>query len=228
MIPLTKYGMPQVLVYPLISLLLMVATIALGQYMTAWAMWLILITAFIVLIWQLSFFRDPKRIVPVGDDFLISPADGKITVAEVVEDDRFDGGKAFRVSIFLSVFNVHINRMPAKCTVEGIAYKPGKFINALDADCTKVNEANEITVRMTAKPAVKILIRQVSGAIARRIVCAAEIGQSFDCGEKFGMIKFGSCTEVYLPAIEGLNCLVKPGDKVKAGLTKLIEFKNQD
>jgi len=220
--------MPQVLIYPLISLLLIIATVALGRYMTAWAMWLILITTFIVLIWQLSFFRDPKRIVPTGDNFLISPADGKITVAEIVEDDRFEGGKAFRVSIFLSVFNVHINRMPAKCTVEDITYKPGKFINALDADCTKVNEANEITVRMAEKPAVKILIRQVSGAIARRIVCDAKVGQSFDCGEKFGMIKFGSCTEMYLTPLEGLNCLVKPGDNVKAGLTKIIEFKNQD
>ncbi|MFI4911072.1 MAG: phosphatidylserine decarboxylase [Sedimentisphaeraceae bacterium JB056] len=224
MIPITKYGFPQVVVYPLITIVLMIIIFCLKKYMPQPVMWTLFSIAAIIFIWELSFFRDPPRKVPTGNDFLISPADGKITVAEVVDDERFEGGKAFRISIFLSVFNVHVNRMPAKCVVENITYKPGKFINALDADCAKVNEANEVTVRMLNEPGYKLIIRQVSGAIARRIVCDAMEGDEFECGQKFGMIKFGSCTEIYMPAGDNFKCLVKPGDKVRAGLNKLIEF----
>ncbi len=224
MIPITRYGLPQVAVYPLATLAVIIIIFAMKGVMPIWLFHAIEAILLIVLVWELSFFRDPYRIVPAGDNFLISPADGKVTSAEIVEDDRFEGGKAFRVSIFLSVFNVHVNRMPGKCVVEDITYKPGKFINAMDPNCSKVNEANEINVRMLEKPGYKLIIRQVSGAIARRIVCEAKAGDKFDCGQKFGMIKFGSCTELYMPAEKGFKCLVAPGDKVKAGLTKLIEF----
>jgi phosphatidylserine decarboxylase len=224
MIPITKYGMPQVLVYPLITFAVWAVVFYLRGRIPSPVAWTLLILIAIVLIWELSFFRDPPRTVPQGEDFLISPADGKITVAEIVDDERFEGGKAFRISIFLSVFNVHVNRMPAKCRVEDITYKPGKFINALDAECAKVNEANEIMLSLTDRPGCKLLLRQVSGAIARRIVCKAQIGEQFECGQKFGMIKFGSCTEIYMSQTQGFKCLVKPGDKVKAGLDKLIEF----
>jgi phosphatidylserine decarboxylase len=224
MIPITKYGFPQVVIYPLITFAVMVVIFFLRGHILTPVVWTLLSVIAIVLIWELSFFRDPPRKVPQGDDFLISPADGTITVAEQVDDDRFEGGKAFRISIFLNIFNVHINRMPAKCRIENITYKPGKFINALNDQCAKVNEANEVTVKMLTKPGYTLLIRQVSGAVARRIVCDAMEGQEFECGQKFGMIKFGSCTEIYMPFDRGYKCLVKPGDKVKAGLDKVIEF----
>ncbi len=228
MIPITRYGLPQVAVYPLATLAIIIAVFAFRCAMPIWLFRSIEVILVVVLIWELSFFRDPPRIVPAGSDFLISPADGKVTSAGVVDDERFEGGKAFRITIFLSVFNVHVNRMPGKCVVEDITYKPGKFINAMDPECSKVNEANEVTVRMLEKPGYKLIIRQVSGAIARRIVCEAKVGEKFDCGQKFGMIKFGSCTELYMPAEKGVKCMVSPGDKVKAGLTKLIEFKQQE
>lgn len=228
MMTLTKYGLPQVAIYPLATLAIIIIVFVFRGIMPIWLFRAIEAVLIVVLLWELSFFRDPSRKVPAGSDFLISPADGKITSAEVIEDRRFEGGKAFRISIFLSVFNVHINRMPAKCVVEDITYKPGKFINAMDPECSKVNEANEVTVKMLEKPGYKLIIRQVSGAIARRIVCRAAVGDIFDCGSQFGMIKFGSCTELYLPAADGYKCMVKPGDKVKAGLTKLVVFEQQE
>ena len=223
MIPITKYGMPQVLVYPLLTIVIMVAVYFSKKCLPATAFWAIEAVVFIFLIWTMSFFRDPPRCVPQGNDFLVSPADGKITAAEIVDDERFEGGKAFKITIFLSVFNVHINRMPCKCTVENILYKPGKFINAMDPNCTKVNEANDVTIRSTDGYG-KMIIRQISGAIARRIVCDAKNGQEFQSGQKFGMIKFGSCTELYFSCENSFKCVVAPGDKVKAGATKLIEF----
>lgn len=223
MIPITKYGMPQVLLLPVITIFIMIAVFFSKKCLPCAVFWAIEAIAFIFLIWALSFFRDPTRQIPSGSNFLVSPADGKITAAGIVDDERFEGGKAFKVTIFLSVFNVHINRMPCKCTVEDITYKPGKFINALNSECTKVNEANDVTIN-SSDGYGKMIIRQISGAIARRIVCDAKIGQQFECGEKFGMIKFGSCTELYFSNENDFECVVSVGDSVKAGTTKLIEF----
>ena len=128
------------------------------------------------------------------------------------------------MDIFLSVFNVHINRMPCAARVEKITYKPGQFINALDKNCGKVNESNNLLLTRTAGPADRLLLRQIAGAIARRIVCDASEQQTFTAGQQFGMIKFGSRTELYLPVRENAKILVKVGDKVKAGLTGLVRY----
>jgi phosphatidylserine decarboxylase len=180
---------------------------------------------FAVLIWMLSFFRDPRREIPFDERVLLSPADGTITDISEVEDPDL-GGKALRIGMFLSVFNVHLNRMPCSARVESIRYKKGRFINAMSAESGRINESNEIVMTRLNEPRDRLLVRQVSGAIARRIVCKAEPGREYAQGFAFGMIKFGSRTELYLPCAEGsYDVTVKIGDKVRAGLSPLIVYK---
>lgn len=221
-IPITKYGRPQVVVFPAIILVIMAVL----------AVWLkggaVLACAEVILVlvlgWVLAFFRDPHRNIPSDEDVLLSPADGKITDIETVDEPNFIEGKAVRIGIFLNIFNVHINRMPCAARVENITYKPGKYKNAMSPESARVNEANEIAIVKLDSPCDKLLVRQISGAIARRIVCAAAEGQEFAGGAKFGMIKFGSRTELYLPAREGVKCIAQIGDKVKAGTTILVRY----
>jgi phosphatidylserine decarboxylase len=180
---------------------------------------------FVVLVWMLSFFRDPRREIPFNENTLLSPADGTITDICEVEDQDL-GGKALRIGMFLSIFNVHLNRMPCSARVESVRYKEGQFINAMSAESGRINESNEIVITRLAEPRERLLVRQVSGAIARRIVCKAEPGQEYAQGFAFGMIKFGSRTELYLPCAEGsYDVMVKIGDKVRAGLSPLIVYK---
>jgi phosphatidylserine decarboxylase len=222
-IPITKYGLPQVVVYPGLCVLAMAAAIVLAAANTS-VFWVLEAVLAIVLIWMLSFFRDPKRNVPLDEKLLISPADGTISDIEEVDEPNFIGGRAKRIGIFLSIFNVHINRTPCRVRVENITYRKGAFINAMNPQSSKVNESNNIAMTRLSAPSERLLVRQISGAIARRIVCDAEKGQEFSGGEIFGMIKFGSRTELYLPAETSAKILVKKGDKVKAGLTILAKY----
>ena len=220
-IPLTKYGLPQVLVFPAVVLMLMVvAGMAPGGYLF-WAAELVLL---MVLVWLLAFFRDPEREVPSDKNILLSPADGAISDIEVVDETSVIGGRALRIGIFLNIFNVHINRTPCAVRIDKITYKKGRFKNAMNPESARVNESNDIAMTRLDDPADRLLVRQISGAIARRIVCQAKPEQDFAGGERFGMIKFGSRTELYLPFREELKPLVKVGDKVKAGLTVFIKY----
>jgi phosphatidylserine decarboxylase len=222
-IPITKYGLPQVVIYPGLCALLMI----LSGFVAFWSQglcWFLEIILGLVLIWMLSFFRDPKRTIPQGNNLILSPADGTITEVQVVDDQEFMGGPATRIGIFLSIFNVHLNRAPCRVRIEKIDYHKGSFINAMDPNCGKVNESNDLGMVKLDEPKEKLFVRQISGAIARRIVCDAEKGQEFSGGEIFGMIKFGSRTELYLPAQSNAKILVKKGDKVKAGLTILAKY----
>jgi len=222
---LTKYGWPQVVVFPVVALSLM--AILAASTMGSVAPWVI-ITAeallFVVLIWVLMFFRDPQRCCPADRDLLLAPADGKITDIEEVEDDGFIGGPALRIGIFLSLFDTHINRAPCNVRVEAITYKEGRHRNAMNPQSGRVNESNALGLVRTDSPQDKLIIRQISGAIARRIVCDTAEGRELTGGQKFGMLKFGSRTELYAPVRHELTCLVQIGDKVKAGLTPLIKY----
>jgi len=222
-IPITKYGLPQVVIYPGLCILAMLLSIFIA-FFSIGLFWFLEVVFAIVLIWMLSFFRDPVRQIPVGDDLILSPADGTITEVEVVDEPDVMGGPAVRVGIFLSVFNVHLNRTPCAVKIENINYRKGAFINAMDANCGKINESNNITMVRLNEPKEKIYVRQISGAIAKRIVCDAQKGQEFAGGQIFGMIKFGSRTELYLPAQTTAKFLVKKGDKVKAGITILAKY----
>jgi len=234
-IPLTKYGLPEVLVYPAVVAGLMIVLGLVGvAFLPGWAVASIEITLAGVAVWVLSFFRDPQRPPDLiggvqADDpdiigTLLAPADGRITDVELVQENEFIGASALRIGIFLSIFDTHINRSPCNARVEKVHFKPGKYKNAADPRSGQVNESNDLDLVRTDSPRDKLVVRQISGAIARRIVCQAREGQELAAGEKFGMIKFGSRTELYVPIREDLKCLVKIGDKVKAGLTPLVRY----
>jgi len=221
-IPLTKYGWPQVVVFPLIVVIAMIICL-LARLPSRVAILAEVILA-VILIWILSFFRDPHRQAPQDENILLAPADGRITAIEAVEENDFIGGPAIKFAIFLSIFDVHINRAPCNVKVERIIYKKGLCKNAMNPLSGQLNESNDLVMVRTDSPQDRLLVRQISGAIARRIVCAAGEGQKLAGGERFGMIKFGSRTELYLAARENAKPLVKAGDKVKAGLTPLVRY----
>jgi phosphatidylserine decarboxylase len=187
-----------------------------------WAVVLVEAVLAAVLTWALMFFRDPHREVPHDEALLLAPADGKIMDIEQVEEGDFIGGPALRVGIFLSIFNSHINRAPCEARVERITYRRGKYLNAMNPLAGKVNESNAIALVRPNQD--RLIVRQVSGAIARRIVCAAREGQRLARGERFGMIKFGSRTELYLPLRGNVECMVRVGDTVKAGVTPVARY----
>ncbi|MDR2718806.1 MAG: phosphatidylserine decarboxylase [Treponema sp.] len=222
-IPITKYGLPQVLVYPAVTLVLMILLfVFLPRGIALAAAETILVAVFV---WMLMFFRDPRRDIPLDENTLLSPADGTITDIAETENPEL-GGKALRIGMFLSIFNVHLNRMPCSVRVESVHYKKGRFKNAMSPESGRINESNEVLMTRLAEPRDRLLVRQVSGAIARRIVCTAEPGQEYAQGFAFGMIKFGSRTELYIPLQEGkYDVTVKIGDKVRAGISPLIVYK---
>lgn len=224
-IPLTKYGWPQVVIFPAIVLAAMAVSLRVSVlFLPAWVIISIEVIFGVAFIWVLLFFRDPYRDVPADKNLLLAPADGKVTDIEIVDENDFIGQKALRIGIFLTIFDVHINRAPCNVKVERITYKPGKHKNAANPQSGRVNESNDLVMVRTDSPKDRLIVRQISGAIARRIVCAATEGQELSGGEKFGMIKFGSRTELYVPARENAKCLVKVADKVKAGLTPLVKY----
>jgi phosphatidylserine decarboxylase len=222
---LTKYGWPQVILYPALTVFVMVICSFTGiVLLPVWVTVVVELLLFAVLIWILFFFRDPYRECPSENGVLLSPADGRITDIEVTEENDFIGGSALRLGIFLSIFDVHINRAPCNVRVEKITYKEGRCTNAMKPASGRVNESNDLSLIRVDDPADRLVVRQISGAIARRIVCEAKEGQKLTNGQKFGMIKFGSRTEFYVPNSENIKCMVKIGDKVKAGLTALVRY----
>ncbi|MCA9290343.1 MAG: phosphatidylserine decarboxylase family protein [Phycisphaerales bacterium] len=218
--PLTPYGLREWLVMTIVA-----AAAAVGAALLGW-WWAVILC---VLIWLalVSFFRDPIRRVPTDlpAGTMLSPADGAISAIEQVADHPSTGGPAVIVRIFLSVLNVHVNRAPCACEVLSVVHTPGRYLDARSAESAKVNEANLLTLRRTdvADPDT-IGVRQVSGAIARRIVCPVGPGDRLERGQKFGMIKFGSTTELILPRPDDVEILVEVGDRVRGGKTRLARL----
>ena len=168
-------------------------------------------------IFVLSFFRDPERFTPPQEDALVSPADGKILLIEKVDDKKFTAGEAWKISIFMNVFNVHVNRIPFSGKVEKVIYTPGKFYSA---DSEKGALQNEYCATVITTPNGKTLaFVQIAGLIARRIVCWLEPGDFAGKGKRYGLIRFGSRVDLYLPPDTEIS--VQPGQKVRAGETIL-------
>lgn len=184
---------------------------------------LILSTA-IVFVWLevLWFFRDPERMVPADVSAIVSPADGVVTHVEPVDEPGI-GPNTLRISIFLSIFNVHGNRVPRPARFDKAQYFRGRFLDARHPDCAKQNEQlwADFTDSATGKP---FRVKQISGAIARRIVCWLRPGEDVNLGDRYGMIKFGSRTELLIPHDAVAEILVKPGDKVRGGVTILAKI----
>jgi len=234
-IPLAKYGWPQVVAFPVALLAIMAVCLLVGiAFLSVWVIVSVELVLGVILIWVLSFFRDPYRTCPADRNLLLAPADGRITDIETVEEDHFIGGAALRMGIFLNIFNTHINRAPCNVKVEKITYRKGKYKNAANPHSSRVNESNDLGLVRTDSPKDRLVVRQISGSIARRIICKASEGQKLVGGEKFGMIMFGSRTELYVSLTPNAKesvwepkCLVQVGDKVKAGLTPLIRYEGR-
>jgi phosphatidylserine decarboxylase len=159
------------------------------------------------------FFRNPERVTPQADGIIVSPADGKVvTIVDDATSDNLKGLRLRRVSIFMSIFNVHVNRCPITATVEKIAHVPGRFLDARDPQASIVNEHNRVVMKGDDGP---IEVVQIAGKIARRIACWIRVGDLVRQGERFGLIRFGSRLDVYVP--ENYSFVVTIGDTVRAG-----------
>jgi len=167
-----------------------------------------------------GFFRDPDRVIPAEKDLVVSPADGKVIAASVVKTGPFFNGECMKISIFMSVFNVHVNRVPYNGRVKEIDYYPGKFFSANLDKASQQNEHNAVSIEMeNGKP---LCVVQIAGLIARRIICHIKPEDQVRRGQRFGLICFGSRLDVYLPTDIKLKSTV--GDKVKAGASILGQF----
>ena len=211
LVPITPEGYPFIGAFALASLVLFWLWTPLGWLGTA------------LTIWCALFFRDPPRVTPVRDGLVVAPADGRISqITTALPPHELGLGPASltRISIFMSVFNCHINRSPVAGTIEKIVYQPGKFVNA---DLDKASLDNERNSLVIAAGGARVAVVQIAGLVARRIVCFVREGQSVGAGERFGMIRFGSRLDVYLP--EGVAPQVAVGQTAVAGETVLADLR---
>ena len=181
----------------------------------------------ILTIWCYYFFRDPERVTPTREGLLVSPADGVVSLIEPAVPPAELGmpdEALTRVSVFMNVFNCHVNRVPIAGTITNIAYRPGKFLNASLDKASVDNERNSLRVQV--EDGREIAVVQIAGLVARRIVCFIEAGVKLGTGERFGLIRFGSRVDVYLPA--GVEPMVSIGQTMVAGETVIAELGRQE
>ena len=194
-----------------LSLLAVAAVLAWATGTWVWSIVPVLLAAFF-----LWFFRDPRRAIPQGAGLLVSPADGLVTETVRIETPQ---GPRQRISIFLNVFDVHVNRSPIAGEITGIRYQKGKFLNAMNEDSAERNEQNIVTVQGEG---MEIVFKQIAGLIARRIIFNQRVGDKVERGQRVGLIKFGSRTDVILPAEAEIR--VKTGQRVKGGSSIIAEM----
>lgn len=185
----------------------------------SWALWLLAIVVTIIALWVAYFFRDPERTGDRGPQIVVAPADGKLILITEVDEPNFIGGRALRLSIFMNVFNVHVNRYPVDGTVKYIHYNKGKFLNAAAEKSSLENEQSSVGIESGP---YKILVRQIAGLIARRIVTYSRVGDHAKQGERFGIIRFGSRVDIFIPTDSKLRA--KLGVLTTAGSTVLAEL----
>jgi phosphatidylserine decarboxylase len=183
--------------------------------------WAPLVIIAVLAVWLLVFFRDPARTGPRSDSVVIAPADGVIVSVVDTDEPAYLKAPAVRVSIFMSVFDVHVNRYPVSGTVQYRHYNPGKFLHAAKDKASLDNEQSSVGI---AGPHGLVLVRQIAGSIARRIVTDGHVGDRVSQGERLGMIRFGSRVDVFLPASAHPASRVKVGDRVSAGASVLAEY----
>lgn len=206
MLPLTRHGWREMLIGTVV--------LACTAYGLGYVWWPLAIIVVPVLVWLFAFFRDPHRATPAEQHTMVSPADGK--VSDITELEHFEplGGPCVRVGIFLSVFNVHVNRCPCDGRVMSVTYKAGKFINAMKhGEASDQNESNSVVIAEPNGQRPIAVVKQIVGLIARRIICTAKVGDAVTRGERIGMIKFGSRTELYIPK------WLEPAVRVQVGQT---------
>lgn len=191
--------------------------VALGR--RSWPFWLLAFVLTILALWVAYFFRDPERTGERGEDLVISPADGRVVMITEVDEPAFLHGRALRISIFMNVFNVHVNRYPVSGTVKFVHYNPGKFLNAATEKSSLENEQMSVGIEHDGQ---RILVRQIAGLIARRIVTYSREGERVEQGERLGIIRFGSRVDVFLPTTA--TPLVQVGQTTFAGTTLIARL----
>jgi phosphatidylserine decarboxylase len=176
-----------------------------------------------LLLWLggIAFFRDPERMSPTERDVMLAPADGKVTEISMLDEHPDIGGPATRIGIFLSIFSVHVNRSPCSGTVKAVRYQPGRFVDARRPDSGIINESNTIVIEPDNPQDGPVVVRQIVGAVARRIVCSLRVGDRVTAGERIGLIKFGSRTELILPGHDRYTPSVRIGDGAVGAMTIL-------
>jgi phosphatidylserine decarboxylase len=196
------------------------AGIAAGLLLGGW-WWVVTAVSGLIAAWVPWFFRDPDRPGPRGDRLALAPADGKVVAVRTGPEPTFVGGDVTRVSIFMNVFDVHVNRYPTDGAVAHRRYEPGAFLNAtLD----KASERNERSSLGLESPRGRVLVRQIAGLVARRIVTDAEVGDVARQGERLGIIRFGSRVDTFFPP--DAHVCVKVGDRTRAGVTIIAEWRS--
>lgn len=185
----------------------------------SWALWLLAFVLLVVSLWVVYFFRDPERTGPRGERYVVSPADGRVVMITEVDEPVFMKSKAIRISIFMNIFNVHVNRYPVSGTVAFLRYNPGKFLNAASEKSSLENEQMTVGLESGGR---RILVTQIAGLIARRIANYARMGDSASQGERMGIIRFGSRVDVFVPT--DARILTRIGDAPIAGASVLAEL----
>lgn len=217
---LTKYGYMTIGIVAIIVFVLFAASIFVNNNLLKY---LLLAASLGLLSFTLYFFRDPDRTPPKEDNVVVSPADGKVIVIKKVRENQFINGEATQISIFMSPFNVHVNRIPISGQVEYLNYIEGEYLIASHDKADQRNERNIIGIKGKYG---KVLFTQVAGMVARRIVSELNQGDSVEIGNRFGMIKFGSRVDVLVSAKHEIN--VKEGDNVTAGETILFNLNEEN
>jgi phosphatidylserine decarboxylase len=222
-LPFARWGLAELLLIggPLGLLTLAGMVLALVHSVWWWGAVVVTGTPWALVVW---FFRDPPRRVPQEPGLWVSPADGKVVAVDRLKHDDFLGGPAIRISIFLSIFDVHVNRSPCAARAVAFRYQRGDFLNAMRPQSAQRNENLWIGLEATEPPYGRLAVRVIAGAIARRIVCVLRPGEEIGRGQKFGMIKLGSRTELLLPDREDLELLVQVGSKVRAGSSPIARW----
>jgi phosphatidylserine decarboxylase len=207
-----------------VSFIIVSALVAAGVFVVAlnrrsWPLWLLGFVLTLIAIWVASFFRDPERLGDRGEQLVIAPADGKVIMVADVDEPTFLKAPAKRISIFMNIFNVHVNRYPITGTVNLVERKAGRFLNAAASEASMQNEQTSVGIASATR---RILVRQIAGLIARRIVTYSHSGEHVVQGERMGLIRFGSRVDLFVPANAVLR--VQPGDLTYAGVTVVAEL----
>jgi phosphatidylserine decarboxylase len=218
---LARHGWIEILCFSFVLAIFSFASVV-AAIAVHWSLWLL--TAIVLVLWfeAVYFFRDPDRATPQDAAALVAPADGVVTHIEEIAEPDFPGGRALRISIFLSVFNVHVNRVPRSGRITGLRYFRGTFVDARAAECAVQNE--QLWVDIQEPEGRPLRVKQIAGALARRIVCWLKLGEEVQKGDRFGMIKFGSRTDILVPAHDSVELAVKIGDSVAGGQSVLLRF----
>ena len=207
------------LVFIVVAAILAVASVVAALSFRSWGLWLLALVLIVLALWVAWFFRDPERTGERGTAVVTSPADGRVVMVTDVDEPAFLHGRATRVSIFMNVFNVHVNRYPVGGTVRFVHYNPGKFLNAAAEKSSLENEQMSVGIE---NGKTRVLVRQIAGLVARRVVTYSREGEQVEQGERMGLIRFGSRVDLFVPTSASVS--VQVGQETMAGVTVIARL----